>query len=111
MPFNFRNALKNHGGVNALAEAIGVSHQAISQWREVPPKRVLAVEAAWGVSRHVIRPDVYGPELSATSSPSASDSPSHTGRPSPCPNSETSESPQPVHGLVDHVVTPSPVGG
>ncbi|WP_441242556.1 transcriptional regulator [Tardiphaga sp. 768_D3_N2_1] len=70
MGFNFRQALKENGGVNALATAVRVSHQAISQWREVPPKRVLAVEKAWGISRHLIRPDIYGPEPSAASNPS-----------------------------------------
>jgi len=111
MDFDFRQALKENGGVNALATAIGVSHQAISQWREVPPKRVLAVEKAWGISRHIIRPDICGPGPSAGSSPSAVDSPSHAGGPSADPIPEISESPAPVRGVDDRAVTPSPVGG
>ncbi len=47
------------GGQAELAKRIGVSAQAISQWEEVPPLRVLAVEAASGVSRHDLRPDLY----------------------------------------------------
>lgn len=47
------------GGQAKLAERIGVSAQAISQWDEVPPLRVLAVEAVTGVSRHELRPDLY----------------------------------------------------
>ncbi len=49
------------GGVAKLANAIGVSSQAISQWGRVPAERVLAVEAAVGgeVSRNDLRPDIY----------------------------------------------------
>lgn len=47
------------GGQAELAKRIGVSAQAISQWDEVPPLRVLAVEAASGISRHELRPDLY----------------------------------------------------
>lgn len=47
------------GGQAELAKLIGVTAQAISQWDEVPPLRVLAVEAASGVPRHELRPDLY----------------------------------------------------
>jgi DNA-binding transcriptional regulator YdaS (Cro superfamily) len=42
-----------------LANFIGVSPQAISQWKRVPSARVIAVERATGVSRHDLRPDLY----------------------------------------------------
>lgn len=45
-----------------LAETLGISVQAISQWRRVPPTRVLDVERVTGVSRHLLRPDIYPPE-------------------------------------------------
>nr|USU32958.1 helix-turn-helix domain-containing protein [Methylobacterium sp. OTU13CASTA1] len=54
-------AIRKAGGPKALGEAIGISSQAISQWAECPPRRVLAVEAASGVPRHVLRPDLYPP--------------------------------------------------
>lgn len=53
-----------------LAKAAGVTTDAAARhWingtRSVPPERVLAVEAFTGVSRHAIRPDVYGPAPNA----------------------------------------------
>lgn len=42
-----------------LAAKIGVSRQAVNHWKVVPPYRVLAVEAATGISRTRLRPDLY----------------------------------------------------
>ena len=111
MTFDFRTALKTNGGVNALAAGIGVSHQAISQWRMVPPRRVLAVEAAWGISRHVIRPDIYGEGPNAPTTPLSGNTSDHAVGSSAGPNPETVESPLPVRGSADPVVTPAPTGG
>ncbi len=47
------------GGVSALARLIGVSQPAVSAWRRVPPDRVLSVEAASGIPRTLLRPDLY----------------------------------------------------
>eukprot|EP01037_Dinobryon_pediforme_P005320 gene5320-5373_t len=52
-------ALNSIGGVSSLARAIGVSQPAVSTWKRVPPDRVLAVEAATGVPRTELRPDLY----------------------------------------------------
>ncbi len=54
-----QEAVRKAGSVTALARALGVAPQAISQWGRVPAERVLAVEAATGVSRHDLRPDIY----------------------------------------------------
>lgn len=46
-----------------LARRIGVSKMAISLWRSrgrVSYRHVLAVERETGISRHVLRPDLYG---------------------------------------------------
>lgn len=49
------------GGPAALAKALGgVSPQAVSQWKKVPAERVLDVERITGISRHSLRPDVFG---------------------------------------------------
>jgi DNA-binding transcriptional regulator YdaS (Cro superfamily) len=55
-------AIKAAGGLAALAEPLGITAQAISQWDEVPPLRVLAVERATGVPRTELRPDLYPTE-------------------------------------------------
>jgi hypothetical protein len=52
-------AIANVGSSKALAEALGVSAQAVSQWDRVPPLRVLDVERVTGVPRHELRPDMY----------------------------------------------------
>ena len=52
-------ALASIGGVSSLARAIGVSQPAVSGWKRVPPDRVLAVEAATGIPRTELRPDLY----------------------------------------------------
>lgn len=57
-----RKAIEAAGAGKALAGRIGVTPQALSQWRRVPARRVLDVERASGVPRHVLRPDLYPPE-------------------------------------------------
>ena len=56
-----QKAIKVAGGTAALARAINVTPQAISQWERVPAERVLAVEAATqdAVKRQELRPDLY----------------------------------------------------
>lgn len=60
----FADYVKAHG-YRAVADAVGVKYQAVQQWavRNKPPaERCLAIEAATGISRYRLRPDVYGPE-------------------------------------------------
>ena len=52
-------AIQAAGGVSALARRIGVSQPAIPGWKRIPPDRVLAVEAATGIPRTLLRPDLY----------------------------------------------------
>lgn len=48
------------GGAAALAKNLKISRSAISQWRRVPVNRVLEIEKLTGISRHDLRPDIYG---------------------------------------------------
>lgn len=57
-------AIDAAGGVGKLAERLGIVQTAVSNWRirgRVPAEQCLAIEAATGVSRHDLRPDVFGP--------------------------------------------------
>ena len=53
-------AIRVAGGVGALAQKIGISQPSVSNWARVPAERVVAVEAATGVARGTLRPDLYG---------------------------------------------------
>jgi DNA-binding transcriptional regulator YdaS (Cro superfamily) len=55
-------AVDKLGGQTAAARKLGVTQQAVQYWIKtgrVPPLRVLALEAASGVSRKALRPDIY----------------------------------------------------
>lgn len=52
-------AVEAVGGVTRMAEAIGVTRSAVSQWPRVPVERVLDVERISGIPRHELRPDIY----------------------------------------------------
>ena len=62
MEFALKLAVAKAGGTTALASAIGVTPQAISQWAVCTPRRVMDVERESGVSRHDLRPDIFGDE-------------------------------------------------
>jgi DNA-binding transcriptional regulator YdaS (Cro superfamily) len=58
-------AVEAFGGQVALAKLLGVNPSLISQWvtgrLKVAARHVLTIETATGVSRHDLRPDVFGP--------------------------------------------------
>src|SRR6188472_1612106 len=54
-------AIQAAGGVSELARRLGISQPSVSNWDRVPAERVLTVEAATGVSREILRPDLYTP--------------------------------------------------
>lgn len=53
-------AIDAAGGVAELARKIAIAQPSVSNWKRVPAQRVIAVERAVGVSRKVLRPDLYG---------------------------------------------------
>lgn len=56
-------AIERVGSQRSLARLLNISQQSVSGWVKrgspLPPKHVLAVETATGISRHDLRPDIY----------------------------------------------------
>lgn len=52
-------------GGPVIAAAIGRTKQCVYKWPIVPAEHVLAVESLTGISRHELRPDVFGPAEAA----------------------------------------------
>jgi TorA maturation chaperone TorD len=57
-------AIRAAGGVGALAQKIGISQPSVSNWSRVPADRVVSVESVTGVTRDVLRPDLYSTQPS-----------------------------------------------
>jgi DNA-binding transcriptional regulator YdaS (Cro superfamily) len=69
-PFEaLQTALDQAGGQSGLARICEVSQPAVWKWlqstKRLPAEYVLRVEAATGISRHYLRPDIYPLELPA----------------------------------------------
>jgi DNA-binding transcriptional regulator YdaS (Cro superfamily) len=60
---SLKTAVGIAGSQTAFAELCGVSQTAVWKWldggKHLPAEHVLKVEAATGVSRHELRPDIY----------------------------------------------------
>src|SRR4051812_26745882 len=54
-----QEAIRAVGGVSELARRIGISQPSVSTWDRVPAERVISIEHATGVSRTVLRPDLF----------------------------------------------------
>ncbi|NIN69157.1 MAG: hypothetical protein GTO63_31610 [Anaerolineae bacterium] len=54
-----RLAIKMAGGPTKLAEALGITQGAVSQWKRCPAERCADVEKLTGISREALRPDVF----------------------------------------------------
>ena len=58
-----QEAIRAVGGVSELARRIGISQPSVSNWDRIPAERVLTVEAATGVARAVLRPDLFNDDF------------------------------------------------
>ena len=52
-------ALSPRMAVTEIAEAVGISRAAVSQWRRVPEKHLAVVARITGISRRRLRPDLF----------------------------------------------------
>jgi TorA maturation chaperone TorD len=56
-----QEAIRAAGGTAELARKIGLSQPSVSDWSRIPAERVLSVEAATGIDRAILRPDLHEP--------------------------------------------------
>ena len=49
-------------GVPALSEHLGITKQAIYQWRRIPPERAVDIAKITGIPVQELRPDVFRSE-------------------------------------------------
>jgi TorA maturation chaperone TorD len=59
-------AIRAAGGVSELARRIGIAQPSVSNWERVPAERVVSVEAATGIHRAQLRPDLFAEGGEAT---------------------------------------------
>ena len=52
------------GGVRKLSRLVKRSSATVSVWKRIPTAHVMTVEAATGIPRTELRPDVYPPRVS-----------------------------------------------
>ncbi len=57
-----KRAIESAGGLTVLADQLGITKQNVFGWWRIPAEKVLQVEKLTGISRHELRPDVFGPQ-------------------------------------------------
>lgn len=66
------DTLQEKAKLSEIARQCNITRSAVSQWDQVPANHVLTVEGITGISRHDLRPDIYGPSPKRTRSVRAS---------------------------------------
>ncbi|MBV0888110.1 helix-turn-helix domain-containing protein [Komagataeibacter oboediens] len=57
--------MKRVGGAAKVARAAGLrSHTTVLGWKRIPDKHLLTLEAATGIPREELRPDLFRPRVS-----------------------------------------------
>jgi DNA-binding transcriptional regulator YdaS (Cro superfamily) len=54
-----QEAIRIAGGQSALGRQLGVTQQAVFQWKQAPPQHVIIIEDLTGISRDLLRPDIF----------------------------------------------------
>jgi DNA-binding transcriptional regulator YdaS (Cro superfamily) len=58
-------AIAAAGGFTRLGRMLGISGEAIMQWKRAPAQRVLDIERVTGVAKERLRPDYWAPKEAA----------------------------------------------
>ncbi|MCG4273924.1 helix-turn-helix domain-containing protein [Acetobacter senegalensis] len=56
---SIRSIIKKAGGPSRVARLLGIHHSAVIRWENVPYERVIPLEAATGIPREELRPDLF----------------------------------------------------
>lgn len=55
-----RTIIDRAGGPAKVARLLGLkSHTAVLKWKKIPDRRIVALEAATGIPREELRPDLF----------------------------------------------------
>jgi DNA-binding transcriptional regulator YdaS (Cro superfamily) len=57
---DIQKIIEQCGGTRAISDALHIKQPSIYNWKRVPATRVLEIEVLSGISRHTLRPDVFG---------------------------------------------------
>lgn len=60
-----RKAIKAAGNLSELARICDITRGAVAQWDRIPIERVNVIAEATGVSREILRPDIFLPREAA----------------------------------------------
>jgi hypothetical protein len=84
--------LRSHRGlIGRIARHLGISRGAVAKWKQVPAERLPGVEAASGIPRFLLRPDICDP-------PPLPAGPPKRKRPKPAPKPRPKPGGQPEAG-------------